>query len=271
MNDSRTSAYLRINRSRLRTCCPLLRPPTRILDGAAARFRDEQGPVRRPRCCATSTLRGKGSPDDRMAASRRYPGRRHFRSARPAWSARAPAPIAISTKTASHRDRMCSRLARSSRSVNHSITRRSEPGGEMEPRLRGPPRGWGRAGTRAAGIPVASCRTRDSVHRSQLQPSGSCAAAGATRAVYVVLRLPFDGKEGLSLLENTRRRESQNLRSRAGLRGGKLYDNRWGARINGVGFFADNSLDVRGRARRAGDSGGGSCSRPGTSAARGEH
>lgn len=69
----------------------------------------------------------------------------------------------------------------------------------------------------------------------------AAAAAGATRAGYVVLRLPFAVKEIFSqwLEDHATGRKARVLDRLRALRGGKLYDSEWRSRMKGEGVFAD--------------------------------
>ena len=83
----------------------------------------------------------------------------------------------------------------------------------------------------------------------------AAAAAGAKRAGYVLLRLPFAVKDIFVqwLDDHAASRKDRVLDRLRALRGGKLYTNDWGARMKGEGVFADHlraMFEVN--ARRAG-------------------
>lgn len=69
----------------------------------------------------------------------------------------------------------------------------------------------------------------------------AAAGAGATRAGYVLLRLPFAVKEIFSrwLEDHAPGRKARVLDRMRALRGGKLYDSDWRTRMKGSGVFAD--------------------------------
>jgi DNA repair photolyase len=70
----------------------------------------------------------------------------------------------------------------------------------------------------------------------------AAAQAGATRAGYVLLRLPFAVKDVFSawLDEHEPAKKARILDRLTQLRGGKLYTSTWGQRMKGEGVFADN-------------------------------
>jgi DNA repair photolyase len=81
------------------------------------------------------------------------------------------------------------------------------------------------------------------------------AAAGATRAGHVLLRLPHAVKEiFLDWLDTHEPGKKARIVDRLqALRGGKLYDSRWGSRMTGEGIFAEQINELfRVSARRAG-------------------
>jgi len=81
------------------------------------------------------------------------------------------------------------------------------------------------------------------------------AAAGARRAAYVVLRLPFAVKDiFLAWLENELPSKKERVLSRLReLRGGKLYNASFGERMKGQGIFAEQIRQLfEVSARRAG-------------------
>lgn len=81
------------------------------------------------------------------------------------------------------------------------------------------------------------------------------AAAGATRAGHVLLRLPHAVKDiFLDWLDTHEPGKKARVVDRLqALRGGKLYDSRWGSRMTGEGIFAEQINELfRVSARRAG-------------------
>ena len=81
------------------------------------------------------------------------------------------------------------------------------------------------------------------------------AAAGATRAGYVVLRLPFAVKDIFSTWLDTHlpTKKARVLSRVRSMRGGKLYTAEWGNRMKGEGIFAEQIHDLFATAaRRAG-------------------
>jgi DNA repair photolyase len=69
----------------------------------------------------------------------------------------------------------------------------------------------------------------------------AAAAAGATRAGYVLLRLPHAVKDVFLAWLDTHAptKKARILDRLSSLRGGKLYDSAWGTRMRGEGLFAD--------------------------------
>lgn len=83
----------------------------------------------------------------------------------------------------------------------------------------------------------------------------AAAAAGAKRAGYVLLRLPFAVKEVFTqwLDAHAPEKKARVLDRTKVLRGGKLYDSAWGSRLRGEGLFAEQLRDLfEVSARRAG-------------------
>lgn len=193
------------------------------------------------------------------------PAERHFRLSRACLEVCAELrhPIAIITKNALiTRDRdVLAALARfNAVAVNLSITTLdAELGGEMEPRASRPAaRLRAVRELAAAGIPVGVMVApvipglTDHELPAILE---AAAAAGATRAGYVVLRLPFSVKDVFDrwLEDHTPTKKARILDRVRALRGGKLYDNRWSARMNGEGVFAEQLRTLfEVAARRAG-------------------
>jgi DNA repair photolyase len=70
----------------------------------------------------------------------------------------------------------------------------------------------------------------------------AAAAAGATRASYVVLRLPHAVKEVFIrwLDDHVPTKKARILDRVRAMRNGKLYDSTWGKRGTGEGIFADH-------------------------------
>jgi DNA repair photolyase len=69
----------------------------------------------------------------------------------------------------------------------------------------------------------------------------AAAAAGATRAGYVVLRLPFAVKEIFTqwLDDHAPTKKARILDRLREMHGGRLYDSKWGDRMNGKGIFSE--------------------------------
>lgn len=136
-------------------------------------------------------------------------------------------------------------------SVTLSITTlRNEVQRVMEPRTSVPERRIRAIETLAtAGVPVA-------VNVAPVVPGltdhempailQAAADAGATRAAYIVLKLPYGVKEmfHLWLKQHFPDRASKVLNRLYSLRGGKLYDGRFGVRQRGEGPFADQIRDL---------------------------
>jgi DNA repair photolyase len=72
------------------------------------------------------------------------------------------------------------------------------------------------------------------------------AAAGARSASYVLLRLPHAVKDVFTqwLDDHEPGKKARVLDRLRALRGGKLYDSEWGARMRGAGIFADQIRDL---------------------------
>jgi DNA repair photolyase len=135
----------------------------------------------------------------------------------------------------------------------------SELGGKMEPRASRPP-----ARLRAireladAGIPVGVLVApvvpglTDHEMPAILE---AAAAAGAKRAGYVLLRLPFAVKDVFTqwLDDHEPTKKARILDRLRTLSGGKLYSSEWGKRMSGEGIFADHMSSLfEVSARRAG-------------------
>jgi DNA repair photolyase len=135
----------------------------------------------------------------------------------------------------------------------------SELGGKMEPRASRPP-----ARLRAireladAGIPVGVMVApvvpglTDHEMPAILE---AAAAAGAKRAGYVLLRLPFAVKDVFTqwLDDHEPTKKARILDRLRTLSGGKLYSSEWGKRMSGEGIFADHMSSLfEVSARRAG-------------------
>lgn len=197
------------------------------------------------------------------------PAERHFRLTRRCLEVCAELrhPIFIITKNALvSRDRdLLTELARyQCISVNFSVTSLdTELAGRLEPRASRPA-----ARLRAireltdAGIPVSVliAPVIPGLNDHEI-PSilDAVAAAGAKRASYVLLRLPHAVKDVFVqwLDDHEPGKKTRVLDRLRTLRGGKLYDSTWGARMHGEGIFADqirNLFEVS--ARRAGLDGG---------------
>lgn len=193
------------------------------------------------------------------------PAERHFRLTRGCLEVCADLrhPISIITKNALvTRDRdLLGELARyQCASVHFSVTSLdTDLAGRLEPRASRP-----QARLRAireltdAGIPV-------SVLVAPVIPGlndheipailDAVAAAGAKRASYVLLRLPHAVKDVFVqwLDDHEPGKKARVLDRLRVLRGGKLYDSTWGARMRGEGIFADQIRDLfQVAARRAG-------------------
>ncbi|HEX2854429.1 MAG TPA: PA0069 family radical SAM protein [Opitutaceae bacterium] len=193
------------------------------------------------------------------------PAERHFRLTRGCLEVFAELrhPVFIITKNALvTRDRdLLGELARyQCASVHVSVTSLdTELAGKLEPRASRPA-----ARLRAireltdAGIPV-------SVLVAPVIPGlndheipailDAVAAAGAKRASYVLLRLPFAVKDVFMqwLDDHEPGKKARVLDRLRVLRGGKLYDSTWGARMRGQGIFAEQIRDLfQIAARRAG-------------------
>lgn len=120
-----------------------------------------------------------------------------------------------------------------------------ELGGRMEPRASRPAaRLRAIRELSAAGIPVGVmvAPTIPGLTDHEMPAILEAAAeAGATRAGYVLLRLPHAVKDVFSrwLDENMPGKKARILDRLRELRGGKLYDSTWGKRAIGEGIFAD--------------------------------
>jgi len=118
-------------------------------------------------------------------------------------------------------------------------------GGKMEPRASRPAaRLRAIRELSAAGIPVGVmvAPTIPGLTDHELPGIVQAAAdAGASRAGYVLLRLPHAVKEVFTrwLEENAPTKQARILDRLRQLRGGKLYDSAWGKRGSGEGIFAD--------------------------------
>jgi len=179
------------------------------------------------------------------------PAERHFRLTRQCLEVCAEfrQPIFIITKNALvTRDlEILSELARyRCTAVNVSVTTLdADLAGELEPRASRPPaRLRAIRELSAAGIPV-------NVLVAPVIPGltdhelpailEAVAAAGATRASYVLLRLPYAVKDVFTqwLDDHVPTKKTRILDRLRALRGGKLYDSSWGSRMSGEGVFAE--------------------------------
>jgi DNA repair photolyase len=144
--------------------------------------------------------------------------------------------------------------------VNISVTTLdSELGGKMEPRASRPAaRLQAIRELSAAGVPVGvlAAPMIPGLNDHELPAIlDAVAEAGARRASYVLLRLPFAVKEIFTqwLDEHYPLKKARVLDRLRTMRGGKLYDSTWSKRMRGEGIFAEQlrtMFDVA--ARRAG-------------------
>jgi len=135
----------------------------------------------------------------------------------------------------------------------------SDLGGELEPRASRPPaRLRAIRELSAAGVPVGVLVAPVIPGLTDHEVPAildAVAAAGAKRASYVLLRLPFAVKDIFTqwLDDHVPTKKARVLDRLREMRGGKLYDSGWGTRMRGQGVFAeqlDNLFAVA--ARRAG-------------------
>lgn len=193
------------------------------------------------------------------------PAERHFRLTRGCLEVCAELrhPIFIITKNALvARDRdVLAELARYSCTMVHiSVTSLdAELAGKLEPRASRPA-----ARLRAireltdAGIPVTAlvAPVIPGLNDHEIPAIlDAVAAAGARSASYVLLRLPHAVKDVFTqwLDDHEPGKKARVLDRLRTLRGGKLYDSTWGARMRGEGIFADQIRNLfQVAARRAG-------------------
>ncbi len=193
------------------------------------------------------------------------PAERHFRLTRQCLEvcAEARQPILIITKNALvTRDLdVLAELARHQCTlVNLSVTSLdADLAGELEPRASRPAaRLRAIRELSAAGIPVnvLVAPVIPGLNDHEIPAIlDAVAAAGAQSASYVLLRLPYAVKEVFTqwLDDHAPTKKARILDRLRTLRGGKLYDSAWGARMHGEGIFAtqlDQLFTVA--ARRAG-------------------
>lgn len=136
-------------------------------------------------------------------------------------------------------------------SVNLSVTTLdADLGGRMEPRASRPAaRLQAIRELKAAGIPVGVLVAPVIPGLTDHEVPGILAAvadAGASRAGYVLLRLPHSVKDVFTrwLDEHEPGKKTRILDRIRGLRGGKLYDSTWGKRATGEGIFAEQLRQV---------------------------